>query len=258
MKKTKESIQLKWQKKYEQLKLRTERDNKINIMNLSQRIDKVKDYRIERLTKKKNAYLNKKYEEYKRKCLNEIRELEGKPQREYKQPAPTKNKLLQFALDIAQENAKLRDTDVSWRWECISHATPVIFNWEDLAWWHLYSRMIQWICLFDININAQCHTCNRITWPQGNVELKEITNKRYRDNLIKKNWLDAVLEMEEHMQKYLWDRKKYSPTVRFLVGYIPELIDENEELWKTKNFYKPKKNRRKQWEKISALIPNLD
>ena len=70
MRKTKESIQLKWQKKFEALKVRAERDNKINIMNLSQRIDKVKDYRIDRLIKKKNAYLNKKAEEYRRKCLN--------------------------------------------------------------------------------------------------------------------------------------------------------------------------------------------
>ena len=113
MRKTKESIILKWQKKYEALKIRTERDNKINIMNLSQRIDKVKDYRIERLNKKKNAYLNKKYEEYKRKCANEIRELEGKPQREYKQQKWTRAKTLKFALELAQENAKLRDTDIS-------------------------------------------------------------------------------------------------------------------------------------------------
>ena len=113
MRKTKESITLKWQKKFETLRIRAERDNKINIMNLSQRIDKVKDYRIDKLIKKKNIYLRKKEEEYRRKCLNEIRELEGKPQREYKQKPWTRNKLLQFALDIAQENAKLRDTDVS-------------------------------------------------------------------------------------------------------------------------------------------------
>ena len=57
------------------------------------------------------AYLNKKEEEYKRKCLNEIRQLQGKPKKEYKQQPITKNKLLQFALEIAQENSKLRDTD---------------------------------------------------------------------------------------------------------------------------------------------------
>lgn len=254
MKKTKESIQLKWQKKFETLKIRTERDNKINIMNLSQRIDKVKDYRIEKLNKKKNAYLNKKYEEYKRKCLNEIRELEWKPQREYKQQKWTRAKALKFALELAQENSRLRDTDVSWRWYCISCGK--LCEWEELAWWHLYSRMIQWICLFDININAQCHTCNRITWPQGNVELKEITNRRYRDNLIQKVWLDPVLEMEEHMDRYLKDRKKYAPTLPFLIEYIPDLINENEELWDSKNFNKPKKNWRATWSKSWLLDIN--
>ncbi len=223
-------------------------------MNLCQRIDKVKDYRIDKLVRKKNAYLRKKEEEYNRKCLNEIRELEGKPQKEYKLKKWTRNKLLQFALEIAQENAKLRDTDVSWRWVCISHATPQIFEWEDLAWWHLYTRMIQWICLFDININAQCHWCNFTTWPKGNTLEKEITNKRYRDNLIQKVWLDLVLEMEEHMKKYLWDRKKYAPTEVFLKEYIPDLISDNEEMWKTKNFYKPKHNWRAMWEKSWHFI----
>ena len=36
---------------------------------------------------------------------------QGKPKKEYKQQPITKNKLLQFALEIAQENSKLRDTD---------------------------------------------------------------------------------------------------------------------------------------------------
>jgi hypothetical protein len=32
---------------------------------------------------------------------------------------------------------------------------------------------------------------------------------------------------------------------------IPELIEENERLWETKNFYKPKRKWRKAWEEYS-------
>ena len=258
MKKTETSIKAKWAASFLRLKINKEKATWRAIKQLSDKIDTFKDYKIQRLLKKMTSYLNKKEEEYKRKCMNEIRQLQGKPKKEYKQQPITKNKLLQFALELAQENSKLRDTDENWRWECISHANPIIFNWEDLAWWHLYSRMIQWICLFVANINAQCHTCNRITWPQGNVELKEITNRRYRDNLIKKVWLQTVEEMEEHMDKYLKNRKKYSPTFWFLKEYIPDLISENKELWSTKTFYKPKMDWEKKWERISALIPKID
>ena len=69
------------------------------------------DYRVQRLEKRKVAYLNKKELEYKRKCENEIRQLQGKPKREYKAKKWTRNKKLQFALSLAQENSKLRDTN---------------------------------------------------------------------------------------------------------------------------------------------------
>ena len=55
--------------------------------------------------------------------------------------------------------------------------------------------------------------------------------------------------MLNHLEKYLHDRKKYSPTITFLREYIPDLITENENRWKVKNFYKPRKNWRAVWEK---------
>jgi len=255
MKKTETSIKAKWAASFLRLKINKEKATWIAIKQLSDKIDTFKDYKIQRLLKKMTSYLNKKEEEYKRKCMNEIRQLQGKPQREYKPKPITKNKLIQFALDIAQENSKLRDTNADGYGYCISCDKRC--SWEELAGWHLYSRMIQWICLFVANINAQCHTCNDITWPMGNVWLKESTNRHYRDNLIKKVWLQTVEEMEEHMDKYLKNRKKYTPTFWFLKEYIPDLISENDRLWKTKNFFKPKQDWKKKWEKISALIPNV-
>lgn len=111
MKKTETSIKAKWATSFLRLKQNKERATERAIKQLSDKIDTFKDYKIQRLIKKMKAYLNKKEEEYKRKCLNEIRQLQGKPKKEYKQQPITKNKLLQFALGLAQENSKLRDTD---------------------------------------------------------------------------------------------------------------------------------------------------
>lgn len=67
--------------------------------------------RMVRLYKKDHAYLNKKRQEYDRKCKNEIRALEGKKERVYKVKDLTRNQKLQLALSIAQENAKLEGTN---------------------------------------------------------------------------------------------------------------------------------------------------
>ena len=48
----------------------------------------------------------------------------------------------------------------------------------------------------------------------------------------------------EHPVAYKWNEPK-------LDELIPELIAENERLWKTKNFYKPKKNWRRLYEKMT-------
>lgn len=54
--------------------------------------------------------------------------------------------------------------------------------------------------------------------------------------------------MEERLQKYISNPKKYSVTEIYLNEYIPELIEENERLRATKNFYKPSKNWRRIYE----------
>ena len=111
IKKTEDTIKAKRAKKFMDLKNRTERNNKINILNLRSKMDKFMDYKILKINKKKDAYLKKKEEEYRKKMLNEIREFKGNKIVVYKDKKWTRNKKLQFALAIAQENSKLRDTN---------------------------------------------------------------------------------------------------------------------------------------------------
>lgn len=194
----------------------------------------------EKAERKAKAYLNKKYTEYDRKCKNEIRKLEWKPEKVYKVKKKKVN-LWEFAMDIQQENAKLRDTDSEGRWFCISCDT--LCSWWDLAWWHRRPRSIRSICLNPMNINAQCHTCNLKTWPLGNVELKYQTNKRYDENLDKKYGKLTSQRLAE--QKELYFSKQYERNWGLDRKTIEKLIEENEERWKSKNFYKPKKNWRR-------------
>ena len=67
---------------------------------------------LDKAQRKARAYLNKKFLEYDRKCKNEIRKLEGKEERVYKTKKKKLN-LVEFAMELMQENARLRDSDIS-------------------------------------------------------------------------------------------------------------------------------------------------
>lgn len=221
-------------------------DFKFNILlqNKKRKVEKNWEYEIEKNERKKISYINKKEAEYRRKMMNEIREFEWKPKREYKSDAP-KIKPIQFAMDIAQENAKLRDTDADGNGRCISCGTLCSWGW--LAWWHRYSRRFLSMCLEPENINAQCHTCNNITWPLWNTELKEKVNMMYDENLDKKFWKWTSNKLNKKVSLWFhWKWERYD-----LEMEIPKLIEENERLWATKNFYAPKRKWRNIWTKYS-------
>lgn len=251
MKKTKESIEYKWKRKWEILEKTAQESNLRIIADYRRRWNLEIEAKIDKLKRKQVAYLRKKKLEYDRKCKNEIRLLEWKEVKVYKIKSKTRNQRLQFALEIAQENARLRDTDKSGNWVCCS--CWKVKSWWELAWWHRYSRKVQWICLWSENINAQCHYCNWATWPKGNTIEKERVNMEYDKYLVEKYWEDRINEMVDHMKKYYGNPLKYTPTDIFVRDYIPDLLDENERLWKTKDFYKPKKQWRKQWNEIYIL-----
>ena len=111
MKKTPEQIRKKREQKKRQLHFLVERKEKQKLQAIDDTVLEYKIKLIAKIQRKNLAYIKKKELEYDRKMQNELRQLEGKPQKEYKTKKPTKNQKLQFALDIAQENSKLRDTN---------------------------------------------------------------------------------------------------------------------------------------------------
>ncbi len=84
MLKTEESIKAYWEKKKELMRKKAD----FKYANLINRrrgvIDKRFEYEVEKYNRKKAAYIKKKEEEYRRKCLNAIRELKNRPKRVYK------------------------------------------------------------------------------------------------------------------------------------------------------------------------------
>lgn len=111
MKKTPEIIRKKREQKKRQLHFLVERKEQQKLQAIEDTVLEYKIKLIAKIQRKNLAYIRKKEQEYDRKMQNELRQLAGKPQREYKIKKPTKNQKLQFALDIAQENSKLRDTN---------------------------------------------------------------------------------------------------------------------------------------------------
>lgn len=249
MKKTKESIVKSRDHKYSQYCFTAKIKANLKIEKIREQNQKNTDYQIAKVWKKHQADLNKKKLEYERKARNELRQLAGKPQREYKTKKPSKNQKLQFALAIAQENAKLRDTNADWEGFCISCNQKK--SWSELAGGHRYSRMYQSICLHQANINAQCHSCNWATWPRGNTLEAERINAEYDMNILKKRGEDELWELQLMKQKELSNPTRYKVYEGWLDEYIPNLIAENERFWKTKSFYKPKKNWRRVYTKMT-------
>ena len=112
---TDEQIRQKWEYNFQRLasKKRVETQRKIEEVKI--KLHEEKELEIERkkeqIIRKERAYINKKRLEYDRKCKNEIRKNQGKEQKQYKEKPISRNKKLQITLKLAQENARLRDTD---------------------------------------------------------------------------------------------------------------------------------------------------
>ncbi len=242
MRKDKYTITKKWEKKMEEMRLKADLRFNILLQNKKRKLEKEYDYEWEKNERKKASYIKKKEEEYHRKMLNEIREMEWKPKKEYKTDAP-KIKPLQYAMEIAQENAKLRDTDADGNGRCIS--CNRLCSWGELAWGHRYSRRFQTLCLEVENINAQCHNCNWATGPRGDTVAKEKVNAEYDKNIDKKFWEWTAERLKEKVTDYFQGRaEKYD-----LDYEIPRLIEENKKLWETKNFHAPKRKWMATWAK---------
>jgi hypothetical protein len=112
---TEEQIKQKWRAKTHQMETQKEREAQRRIEERRAKLHEKnvleQERMAEKINKKTRAYINKKRVEYDRKCKNEIRKLQGKEEKKYKQQTLSRNKKLQFAMAIAQENTRLRDTD---------------------------------------------------------------------------------------------------------------------------------------------------
>lgn len=110
-----EQIEKKWEYKTQEMekvkKLEAMRRIKEREIKLDNKAKLEIDRKKNQIIRKANAYINRKKSEYSRKCKNEIRRLQGKEEKVYKQRPITRNKKLQIALKLAQENARLRDTN---------------------------------------------------------------------------------------------------------------------------------------------------
>lgn len=111
MKKTKESIKLKWNKYYESIYAKEMRNRKQKVEQLKEKNQLDLEKKINSIDKKTITKLKKKRADCDRHMLNEIRKLEGKPERVYKEKKKPFN-LVKFIAELMQENAKLRDTDL--------------------------------------------------------------------------------------------------------------------------------------------------
>jgi hypothetical protein len=170
----------------------------------------------------------------------------------YKKKKKTLN-LVEFAMELMQENAKLRDTDISGNWICIS--CNKLKTRKELAWGHRWSRKIKNICLCLTNINAQCNGCNRTTWPRGDKVAEERVNKVYDENLDIKygKWTNTQLRLtkesyfkNDYDGNWVLGTKNIKPTDKDIENYIESLLEENRLRWKWKDFYSPSKK----WEKV--------
>lgn len=247
MKKTEESIRAKREKKIEEMKVKADFKYSVILSNKKTRIEKAWDYEIEKVEKKKRAYIRKKEEFYMRKMRNEIRGLEWKPQRVYKTEWPKID--LEFAMQIAQENARLKDTNADGYGHCISCWRWCAWEW--LAWGHRYSRRFKTLCLEEHNIHAQCHNCNWITWPKWNPKEKELTNQEYDKRLDALYGVGTAQHLKDLVVKDV--RCKWKPYD--IEKVVPRLIKRNEELRKEKNFYAPKRKWREIWNEYKKRHP---
>ena len=130
-----EEIERKWDRKLSLIARKKELEAQRRIeewkVKLKERTELEIEKKTEKIRKKTRAYIKKKEIEYGRKCKNEIRRLQGKEEKVYKVKPLNRNQKLQFALAIAQENARLRDSDENGNATCISCQRRV--RWEEFA-----------------------------------------------------------------------------------------------------------------------------
>ena len=75
------------------------------------------------------------------------------------------------------------------------------------------------------------------------MKKKVETNNEYDKSILEKYGEEGLQKLKTAVYNYFHNKaKKYD-----LYKEVPKLIKENEELWKTKNFYTPRRKWRELW-----------
>ena len=184
--------------------------------------------------RKLELYLSKKKKKYNELCEKEIKKAEKEINISAKTKIPRHNKLLEKLLSLMQYYSRLRDTDEYGQGVCIScwakiHGT----RWHG---GHYISRMFKSVCIRIENINLQCPECNFATGPGAgsDPEKAKRVNQNYRINLIKKVWLEMVMDLEYDKSHELTNPRKVSNNTDFIQEQIVTYTDLCKELRKSK------------------------
>jgi len=157
---------------------------------------------IEKYERKCEIYIEKKTNDYNKRCENEVKKFNEQPTKKPTSNFIAHNKLLGKLLVLLQYLARLRDSDLYWFGYCISCLRKI--HYKDANWWHYISKIFKSVCCDLFNINLQCPECNlkMSQWDQ------EVTEK-YRNNLIKKHWIEVVLSLENKKHQEMVNPAKY-------------------------------------------------
>lgn len=139
---------------------------------------------------------------YDRKCSIAIRKIEEKYKRKAKWKPARKEKevTLTKLMKEIQLYVRLRDTDKSWMWYCISCNKPLHYKHWD--WWHYISRTYKALIMNTDNIHLQCKWDNKKMSMRGK-EWDAVT-QHYRKNLIEKIGKSKVLWIEKEAECTKW------------------------------------------------------
>lgn len=138
-------------------------------------------------------------------------------------PKKVIKKVLWFFISVY---VRLRDTDETWYWKCISCPKRYYrrHDWHTKDWleaWHFIANAICKFLTYNLdNLNVQCYQCN---------DMKHWNYPRYEDWLIEKIWLEKVNYLKQN-KNTLKARKDYE-----LMEMIREFQWKCYEIIQTKN-----------------------
>lgn len=190
------------------LNKKREQEEKKRIADLNKRWEKKLQKFKDMIEKKKIKDQNKLKASIDKKYEKKIREIEWKkPLKKHQKKEKTKAQLMKKLYKYVQLYARLRDSDKTWYWYCISSGRRIHYKkWDG---WHYLSRRFMMFAFDPDNIHLQSKKDNQaMSWVYG-MEIANETLAKYRENLIKKIGKKKVEYMEANKNKIRdWKRSE--------------------------------------------------